>query len=156
MFYHYHTLHSSQASAPGILKLYKQNTKIKTDLLSKKWCVLSWFLWTLVFAQECLKRLYGAAYRRKMSNMISYCYKNLCYIERYIVDIELYVLLLVILPLLFCKQYLKNLGGFFFKMPSAELSFLAKTLLFLNEFFENLNFKPFIAYGTLQFKSIIF
>ena len=90
-----------------------------------------------------------------MSNMISYCYENLRYIERYLVDIELYVLLLIILPLLFCKQYLKNPGGFFFKIPLAELSFLTRILPFINGFFEHLNSKPFFAYGTLQFKSII-
>ena len=89
-----------------------------------------------------------------MSNMISYCYENLCYIERYIVDIELYALLLIILPLLFYKQYLKILGGFFFKMPLAELSFLTRILPFVNVFFEDLNFKPFIPYGIISLKAL--
>ena len=86
--------------------------------------------------------------------MISYYYENLRYIERYIVEIELYVLLLIILPLLFFKQYLKILGGFFFKMPLAELSFLTRILPFIDRFFENLNFKPFIAYGIISLKAL--
>ena len=82
--------------------------------------------------------------------MLSYCYENLHYIERYIVEIELYVLLLIILPLLFCKQYLKILGGFFFKMP-----FLTRILPFIDRFFENLNFKPFIAHGIISLKALL-